>query len=377
MASTPAAGAGAVVQTHSFLAWDGGVIPSTDPAGIAYVPLSGHLIISDSEIDEEEEWQNENIFEVARSGAPLHSSYVTQPVGGASYEPAGIAFNPVDGRIYVVNDNQGMLYQYILIGGQFVLTGNWDLTGSPYFLHDPEGITANTFSGRLFIADGASGGRKVSTISIEGPELTLHSSFDVSDRILDPEGIAFDPETRHVFIVSTPDLTVFEYTPTGLFVDEYDISGLDPAPITPQGLTFGPASFGAGAWSLYISDGGIDNNMGPNYQDGWVYEVLLVDPAAADDPLPADAESSLRLAPSFPNPSADGFVIPFALSRELPLTLRVFGPRGELVRTLFTGSLPSGSHEIRWDAGDAPAGTYFCELRSGPHRARRKLLVLK
>src|SRR5206468_12659416 len=86
--------------------------PSTDPSGITYDAESGHLMISDAEVEEcvngklPVYWHGVNLFEADTSGALLgtattytHASGTcpTSPTGAPSNfssEPTGIAINP-------------------------------------------------------------------------------------------------------------------------------------------------------------------------------------------------------------------------------------------------------------------------------------------
>jgi hypothetical protein len=97
--------------------------------------------------------------------------------------------------------------------------------------------------------------------------------FPLSDQVRDAEGIAYHPSNGHLFLVSARAKAIFEYTLDGTFIEEYDIRGFEPAPKSPQGLTFGPTSDpndDPTAMALYIADGGADESP-----DGRVYEVLI------------------------------------------------------------------------------------------------------
>ncbi len=61
-------GAGEITLVRTFETWNGGIIMSTDPAGITYHPPSGHLFIADSEINEISEFVGDNIFETSLLG---------------------------------------------------------------------------------------------------------------------------------------------------------------------------------------------------------------------------------------------------------------------------------------------------------------------
>ena len=136
-------------------------------------------------------------------------------------------------------------------------------------IDDPEGITVNPDNGHLYIADGRDGDNQVVALQVVGSSLVLipseSFSVDVQD---DAEGIAYRPSTGTLFVVSSEGGgTIFEWEidSRGVLRDTYDLSDFSPDPISPRGLTFGPRSKNNSYESLYISDGGLDNNTSDSY----------------------------------------------------------------------------------------------------------------
>jgi hypothetical protein len=92
--------------------------------------------------------------------------------------------------------------------------------------------------------------------------------------------------------------------------------------------------------------------------------------------------ASARLEASFPNPFTIETTIPFRLPGAGLADLSVFDVRGALVRTLASGSFPSGLTRITWDGRGAageplPSGIYFVRLQHGTTESYRKLLIIK
>jgi hypothetical protein len=56
--------------------------------------------------------------------------------------------------------------------------------------------------------------------------------------------------------------------------------------------------------------------------------------------------------------------------------LAVFDCRGARVATIASGQLAAGEYRFEWDAGQAPAGVYFCRLASGARRAVARFAVI-
>ena len=253
-----------IIQVRHFDTWNGGIIPSTDVAGLTYHPPSGHFFLADSEINElPQQFTGNNIFETSTSGNQLFGQYAS-----GNSEPTGIAYSEFDGFFYVVNDDAHTLQRYNASLNSPLVT--IDVASDVPSAQDPEGITVDPVTGTLYLVDGSNGGIQVLVYS---SNLTYQYRFSVAAQMSDAEGIAFDPVSRNLFLVSDPDLAIFEYTTSGAFAGSFDISDFQPFPRTPQGLTFAPTSNpndDPAALAIYIADAGVDN-----FPDGRVYEALI------------------------------------------------------------------------------------------------------
>jgi hypothetical protein len=261
------------------------LIPSIDPAGISFHAPSGHLFVADSEINEVAAvWGvvHANIFEVSTAGDVLYNSYDTTTEG--NNEPTDITYNEFDGHFYVSNDDTRKVYRYSYdeISG-FTIVGEVVTTGAG--ATDPEGITSDPGTGKLYVVDGTAEIVVVYHYDEGGSAFVLDGVLDLlalngaANTPNDPEGIAFHVPTGHLFLVSDPDQAVYEFTTAGLFVAKYPLGAFTPVPVAPQGLAFGPTSDTGddpSDLSLYIADGGIDNDPDPNERDGAVYEARIV-----------------------------------------------------------------------------------------------------
>lgn len=258
-------------------------VPSTDPAGVLYDESTGRLIISDSEINEiPEVWDLApyNMFETSITGNPLYGKYDVTPAALGAFrnqEPTGIAYCANDGYYYISNDDNRLIYRYAFSSGSgFTLV---DTGSTANETHDPEGITCDPATGKLYVI----GGKDINIV------VYRYSNGFVVDKIIDlnatagtpagipsdPEGIAFDAASGHLFVMSNDDDAIFEYTDTGIFLKKFDISGFSPKPKQPQGLSIGPSSVNSGKQSFYIADGMVDNNYDPNERDGRIFEAEI------------------------------------------------------------------------------------------------------
>ena len=272
-------------------------IPSTDPSGITYHEPTGHLFIVDSEIAELAIYPSlisVNLFEVTVDGERLVRAYdlTDEATGTVNEEPTGIAYSTTDGHFYITNDNTKQLLRYAFRsgeGGPFFEVVDAISTATlpgdvPGITGDFEGVTVDPATGLIYVADG--GGPAVLVLRYtEGAGFAFITSFLLEDEgavvLSDAEGIAVapDPEAGTLFIVSSEDDLIAEFTTGGVFVRTYPLDALAPQQQAAQGLTFGPASslFVPGKravpQSLYVADARTDNNDDPDERDGRIYEV--------------------------------------------------------------------------------------------------------
>ncbi|NUQ64303.1 MAG: putative Ig domain-containing protein, partial [Pirellulales bacterium] len=256
---------GQITQIRSFQAWNGGIVLSTDPASIEYHAPSGHLFVADSEIEELSKPYDRgfNIFEISLAGDQVFQEYPT-----VDREPTGLAYNEADGYFYISNDQAKTVARWGAALNAPLLTIS-SLAIDPTF-EDPEGIASDP-AGNLYVSNGKDGLYK--GVFVLNSNLEFLYKFYVGDRVSDPEGIAYNPRNRHLYIVSSPGMSIYEYTLDGGFVEQYSLANFTPAPMAPQGITFGPTSDPndhPAALAAYIADGGKDND-----KSAWFYEAVL------------------------------------------------------------------------------------------------------
>ena len=120
-------------------------------------------------------------------------------------------------------------------------------------------------------------------------------------------------------------------------------------------------------------------DFGELYLDGCIIDGVSYGNTPVDDELvPAVTELSLSCNP---NPFRETANISFSLEDKGKATLAVYNLRGQKVRTLLSGELPSGKHQLAWDGRDdrgqqAASGIYFLRLEQGGHNAVRKMVLM-
>ncbi len=122
---------------------------------------------------------------------------------------------------------------------------------------------------------------------------------------------------------------------------------------------------------------GEDNAYGWGVIDAWA--ALLRLPTSS---TPASVAVPARGLTVLPNPFIGETSIRFRLPVGGPVEVRVYGPGGRLVRTLWCRPLPEGDHTVVWDSRDdsghlVPAGTYFGRLWAPGAAGVSRLLVLR
>lgn len=265
--------------------------PSPDPSGLAYLSDENRLLVGDSEVNETPLYEGANAFESTLLGE-LTGTFNTTAF---SDEPSGVAYKPDGRHLFFADDNDDEVYE--LRPG---LDGHYgtadDILSSfdtrAFNSYDPEGITYEGVEDRLFIVDGINA--EVYEVSA-GPNGIFDgvddevAHFDTEGiGILDPEGIAFNPDTGNLYVVGKPDELVAEVTTTGELVQLIDISEADAR--KPSGLAYAHRSNDETLMSLYVAERGVDNDTDPSENDGKVYELALDIAASAPTPTPEPAQ---------------------------------------------------------------------------------------
>jgi hypothetical protein len=87
--------------------------------------------------------------------------------------------------------------------------------------------------------------------------------------------------------------------------------------------------------------------------------------------------STFELSQNYPNPFNPSTTISYRLPQKAVVSLIVYNPLGQYVKTLLNGVQDAGYHEVRLDAGYLPSGIYFYRLRAGDFVETRRLVLLR
>ena len=85
---------------------------------------------------------------------------------------------------------------------------------------------------------------------------------------------------------------------------------------------------------------------------------------------------SFDVQQNYPNPFNPATTIPFEISAGGHVRMEIFDLLGRKLAVPVNGSLPAGSHRIRIDASNWPAGVYIYRLQHGGYTSQRSMTLL-
>ncbi len=147
---------------------------------------------------------------------------------------------------------------------------------------------------------------------------------------------------------------------------------IDPGDTTALEFAFNAEGFEDGmelTSELIIANNGND----PEVHIDVVLEIVDLDVA---NPNRRPEIPELTLA-AYPNPFNSSTTITFGVPRQTEGVLAIYNTTGQLVEILAQGSFRAGWHSRVWTADAAPAGLYFCAIRTEAGVKCRRVLVLK
>lgn len=80
---------------------------------------------------------------------------------------------------------------------------------------------------------------------------------------------------------------------------------------------------------------------------------------------------------TFPNPFSPSITIQYGLRETLPVAIRIFNIRGQVIQSYDMPSRSEGMYDLVWDAKDLPAGIYLIQMKAGNTLSTRKVLLSK
>lgn len=245
----------------------------------------------------------------------------------------------------------------------------------------------NAYFRSFYVATGLGGG----TNGLAGPEVNNYQNGSILCRVNSPIG---NVNSEYGVYANSPDC-IFAYDECpDWYVDlpPYPEIGATNAFTFEDGPVDGHAylQYGVCATSVdtpvyrafYLSfDFSQINNQTQNRE---LFADLMdwfdVQPSAVNDnSIPAP---KTKLQGAYPNPFNPSTTLSFSLAKAQQTELAVYNLKGQKVKTLVNGELPSGNHSIVWNGRDDKnqsigSGIYFVRLKAGNYHETKKITLVK
>jgi len=276
-----------VVQTIDTTKWPN---PSPDPAGLAWVPGAtpgtGTLLMSDSEIDETPFFRPDNLFVLNTSGRFDHSVSLRS----FTSEPTGLAYDPLDGHLFISDDVARKVFEVDPSNPSTLISSFSTLS---FGANDTEDIGFDPVTGHLLVIEGEQGTQHPRTIFEVTTTGTVVGTVQLPAAIGDPEAIAYD-STRNVYYMGgETSADIFVVSRDGQILDTITLlesyGRPDARRALVKGLTLAPSSDpndDPSTMSLWVADYGADQFM-----DGRLFEIQLSPTSALPSLFTAGADS--------------------------------------------------------------------------------------
>ena len=235
-------------------------------------------------------FQDANLFELNLQGDLTGTGDVTGSSASSSNEPTGLSFDPSSGDLFLTDDVKRKVFRFTPgSDGDFGTPDDTTVSSfdtAPLGCTDPEDVAFDTDSGHLFIADGA--GREVCRVSPgnngvfdgippAGDDVDV-SQFDTAQfGSMGSEGLAYDPVRNTLLILDPKTKQIFETTRAGILLNTIDLSVANPR--HGEDVVLAPSLDNPSQINMYVVARGVDNNSDPNENDGKLHELSVTLPS--------------------------------------------------------------------------------------------------
>src|SRR5688572_26084057 len=255
-----------------------------DPAGIDYWPLTGRLLIVDSEVDEMPPyWMGKNVFQSTTSGT-LDATCSTTSF---TAEPTGVAINPTNNHIFFPSDFNDSIFEVSLGPDGAYCTSDDTVTATNvnnlYNIQDAEDVAYG--NNTLFIAGGDNA--EVYRIPLGpngvfgGGDDGAMTHFDTAALgFSDMESLGYNADANTLFLASPKPSEKYlgETSTSGALLRAYDLAFMGTAGNIRSDVTYAPDSQNSGLKNIYIASRGVDNDDNRFENDGKVWEIRISNP---------------------------------------------------------------------------------------------------
>lgn len=161
-------------------------------------------------------------------------------------------------------------------------------------------------------------------------------------------------------------------TPTSwLSIDRFG-GVVEPGSSSNLTLTFNTEGIAAGTYELKMFLRGND----PDDPEHEIPITLEVNEAVSTEDN-GERPAETRLAQNYPNPFNPTTKINYAVENSGHVTLSVYDLIGRRVATLVNEQMPSGQHQVQFDASSLSSGVYIYRLQTGSETLTRQMVLIK
>ena len=138
--------------------------------------------------------------------------------------------------------------------------------------------------------------------------------------------------------------------------------------------------------SMYLKNVAYDNNLDTSWASsfstygngdmgtpGYAWDDTSTTAVIADNFLPEE----IKLYPSYPNPFNPSTTISLGMANAAFIKVSIYDVNGRLVDNLYNSIIPSGYHQLEWNATNKASGLYIVLLESASQVKTQKLLLMK
>jgi hypothetical protein len=119
----------------------------------------------------------------------------------------------------------------------------------------------------------------------------------------------------------------------------------------------------------------LDHSDSSNWSrvESFIISPNLLSKKETDNQIPTE----YYLAQSYPNPFNPSATIGYGLPADAQVRITIYDILGRAIQTLVNERQTAGYHQITWNAGSFPSGTYLYRIQAGDYSASKKMQLLK
>lgn len=139
---------------------------------------------------------------------------------------------------------------------------------------------------------------------------------------------------------------------------------------TQVSYSFTDSEVTPGTWYYWLQSVDLNGNFTFH---GPVMATVTTEQGGDAPPIP----TSTGISNIYPNPFNPNVNIQYSLREALPVSIRIYNTRGQMVHSAELGNRAAGMHNLNWDANGLPAGIYLIRMQAGDRFYNSKAVLSK